>query len=78
MSTGSQFIAVLILFLVAGAMALWSFHDWRERERAADRDDMERWAEPSSFGRTHDYGRDDELTEPPLLPEDYRAWNAKR
>lgn len=78
MSTGAQFIAVLVLICVSGSLALWSWLERREREREADRADMERWAEPSSFGRSHDFRPEDELTQPPLLPEEYRQWNAKK
>lgn len=78
MSSGGQFIAVLVLIAVGGGMAYWTFLDWRERKRARQRAEMERWAEPSSFGRTHDFRPEDELTQPPLLPKDYRQWQTKK
>lgn len=71
MSTGAQFIAMLVLIVVGGGLAYWSWLDWRERKRARERHEMEKWAEPSRFARTHEYQADDEVTERPFLPEEY-------
>lgn len=74
------FWAVMLLFCSIGSLVIAKIYE-NEKANKADAEAFWRSMQANlNQGNTngHLYGEEDELHEPPLLPEDYRDWNSKK
>lgn len=74
MSSGGMFIAWFVFATTLLGLAYYTYLDHRERRRAKDREEMERWAEPARMKRVHEIPRD-HIIDYDALPDDHRDWS---
>ena len=76
----ATFWAVLLLLCSIGCLLLAKLYE-QDKQRRADAEEFWRQLQANMYNgglKGHLFTEEDELHQPPALPEDYREWNSKK
>lgn len=76
----ATFYAILLLVTAVGTLAIAKWYE-RDKQRRADAEEFWRQLQPNLYNgglKGHLHTEEDELQQPPALPDDYKKWNVKK